>query len=73
MDDTSEEVRALQQAYWIKLSEEERYRRCGRMFQMTKRFAAARAPQQLDEEEQKRFVFREIYGFDMPERTEERH
>ena len=73
MDDTSEEVRALQQAYWMSLSEEERYRRCGRMFQMTKRFAAARASQGLDEEQKRRFVFREMYGFDMPERTEERH
>ena len=73
MDDTSEEVRALQQAYWMSLSEEERYRRCGRMRQMTKRFAAARAPQGLDEEQKRRFVFREMYGFDIPERTEERH
>lgn len=68
MDDTSEEVRALQQAFWMSLSEEERYRRCGRMFQMTKRFIEARAPQGLDEEAEKRFVFKEVYGFDMPER-----
>ena len=68
MDDTSAEVRALQQAYWMSLSEEERYRRCGRMFQMTKRFAEARAPHGLDEEAKKRFVFKELYGFDMPER-----
>lgn len=68
MDDTSAEVRAVQQAYWMTLSEEERYRRCGRMFQMTKRFAEARAPKGLDQEEMKRFVFKEIYGFDMPER-----
>ena len=69
MDDTSEEVRALQQDYWMSLSEEERYRRCGRMFQMTKRFAESRAPDGLDEEGKKRVVFRELYGFDMPERT----
>jgi hypothetical protein len=68
MEDTSEEMRALQQAYWMTLSEEERYRRCGRMFQMTKRFVEARAPQGLDQEEMKRFVFKEIYGFDMPDR-----
>lgn len=67
MEDTSEEVRALQQAYWMTLSEEERYRRCGRMFQMTKRFVEARAPQGLDDEEKKRFVFKELYGFDMPD------
>jgi len=52
----------------MSLSEEERYRRCGRMFQMTKRFAESRAPEGLDEEEKKRFVFRELYGFEMPER-----
>ena len=54
MDDTSEEVRALQQAYWMSLSEEERYRRCGRMFQVTKRFAEARAAHGLSEDEKKR-------------------
>jgi len=68
VDDTSEEVRALQQAYWMSLSEEERYRRCGRMFQMTKRFIEARAPLGLDEEARKRYVFKELYGFDMPEK-----
>ena len=68
MEDTSEEVRALQQAYWMSLSEEERYRRCGRMFQMTKRFVEARAPDGLNPEEKKRFVFKELYGFDMPEK-----
>jgi hypothetical protein len=36
------------------------------MFQMTKRFVEARAPHGLDEEEKKRFVFRELYGFEMP-------
>ena len=69
MDDTSEEVRALQQACWMSLSEEERYRRCGRMFQVTKRFAEARAAHGLSEDEKKRFVFKELYGFDMPERN----
>ena len=68
MDDTIREVRELQQAYWMSLSEEERYRRCGRMFQMTKRFVEARAPLGLTEDEKKRFVFKELYGFEMPER-----
>ena len=68
MEDTDQEMRARQQAYWMSLSEEERYRRCGRMFQMVKRFAEARAPLGLTEDEKKRFVFRELYGFDMPER-----
>jgi len=68
MEDTSEEVSALQHAYWMSLSEEERYRRCGRMFQTMKRFVEARAPQGLGQEEKKRFVFKELYGFEMPER-----
>ena len=63
-------MRAVQQAYWMTLSEEERYRRCGRMFQMTKRFVEARAPHSLSEEERKRFVFKELYGFDMPEKSD---
>lgn len=50
------------------LSEEERFRRCGRMYQLAKEFAAARAPLGLSEGEKKRFVFKELYGFDMPVR-----
>lgn len=38
------------------------------MFQMTKRLVEARAPQGLDQEEMKRFVFKELYGFDMPDK-----
>lgn len=67
MDDTSAEVRAMQQTYWMSLSEEERYRRCGRMFQMTKRFVEARAPLGLTDDEKRRFVFKELYGFEMPQ------
>ena len=69
MEDTDREMRAKQQAYWMSLSEEERYRRCGRMFQMVKRFAEARAPSGLTEDERQRFVFRELYGFDMPRKA----
>jgi hypothetical protein len=68
MDDTSAEVRAMQQAYWMSLSEEERYRRCGRMFQMTKRFVEARAPLGLTDDEKRRLVFQELYGFEIPQK-----
>lgn len=66
MEDTNREVRAIQQQIWMKLSEEERFRKCGEMFELAKAFAASRAPTGLSSEELSRFVFREIYGFEMP-------
>jgi len=66
MEDTSREMRAMQQAFWMSLPEEERFRRCGEMFALAKLFAEKRAPAGLSTEEKKRFVFREIYGYEMP-------
>ena len=71
MEDTSREIRALQQAYWMTLSEEERFRRCGEMFALAKRFVEARVPAGLTEEQKRRFVFRELYGFDLPQHVSE--
>jgi hypothetical protein len=59
-------MRARQQAYWMSLTEEERLRRCGRLFETAKRFAAERAPVGLSAEERERFVFKELYGFERP-------
>ena len=70
MEDTGREVRDLQRVLWMSLSEEERFRRCGRLFALAKQFAEARAPKGADAEETKRFVFREFYGFDMPQITD---
>jgi hypothetical protein len=53
---------------WMALSEEERFRRCGDLFALQKAFAEKRAPFGVSQEERKRFVFRELYGFDLPER-----
>jgi len=68
MEDTTQEVRALQQAYWMSISEEERFRRCSRLFAFAKQFVEERAPHGLSEADKKRFVFKELYGFEMPER-----
>ncbi len=62
MDDTSKEVKALQQAFWMSLPEPERFRRCGELFALAKQAAAERAPSHLSEEEKKWFVLRELYG-----------
>ena len=70
MEDTSREMRALQQAYWMTLSEEERFRRCGEMFELAREFVETRAPIGITEDEKKRFVFKELYGFDMPDESE---
>lgn len=66
MEDTDREMRGIQQAYWMSLSEEERYRRCGELFALAKLCAEQRAPQDLTLEERQRFVFKQLYGFDRP-------
>ena len=37
------------------------------MFAFAKASAEARAPEKLSFDEKRRFVFRELYGFDLPE------
>ena len=59
-------MRAIQQAYWMALSEEERFLRCGEMFELARQFAEARAPSGMTVEEKNRFVFKQLYGFDPP-------
>lgn len=66
MEDTNREIRAIQQEMWLDLPEEERFRRCGEMFAFAKASAEARAPIELGDEEKPNFVFRELYGFDLP-------
>lgn len=66
MEDTSPEIRAIQQRIWMTLSEEERFCKCGEMFELAKAFAAERAPKGLDKEGLSRFIFREMYGFELP-------
>ena len=67
MEDTNREVRAIQQQIWMTLSEEERFRKCGEMFELAKLFIVRRAPKDLNEKELSNFVFREMYGDEMDE------
>jgi len=67
MEDTNYEIRAVQRQMWLALPEEERFRRCGEMFALAKAFAESRAPADLSENEKRRFVFRELYGFELPD------
>jgi len=69
MEDTSREVIDLQQKMWMTLSEEERFRRCGEMFALAKAFAWQRAPAEFSPDDKRRFVFRELYGFELPNRN----
>ncbi len=62
MEDTSEEIKAMQHAYWMALPEEERFRRCGALFSLAKKAAEERAPSGLTAEEKKWFVIGELYG-----------
>ncbi|MDM7921921.1 MAG: hypothetical protein QUS14_06445 [Pyrinomonadaceae bacterium] len=67
MEDTSREVRAVQHRLWMSLAEEERFRRVGELFTLAKHQAEQRAPENLTDIERRRFIFRELYGFDLPE------
>lgn len=66
MEDTTREVRAVQQRIWMSLPEEERFRKCGEMFELAKAFAIKRAPKNLNEKDMVRFVVREFYGLQLP-------
>ena len=67
MEDTSREIRAMQQAYWMKLPEVERLRRCGELFSLAKLAVEQRVPTGLSAEEKKHFVTRELYGAEFAE------
>ena len=68
MEDTSAEIKVVQQKIWMSFPVEERLRRCAELFEIAKEFARKRAPVGLDEEGIKGFVFKEMYGFELPER-----
>jgi hypothetical protein len=70
MEDTSREIKDLQQKLWMALSEEERFRRCGEMFAFAKHLAWSRAPATFSPDDKRRFVFRELYGFELPEHND---
>lgn len=65
MEDTDRKVRAIQQRIWMSLPEEERFRKCGEMFELAKAFALKRAPAGLSKSELAKFVLREFYGADV--------
>ncbi len=67
MEDTSREIRALQQKMWMDLPEEERFRRCGEMFALAKAMVVERTPNGLSPADRRKFIFRELYGFDLPD------
>ncbi|MEP6849332.1 MAG: hypothetical protein ABI999_10780 [Acidobacteriota bacterium] len=45
--------------------EEERFRKCGEMFEIAKAFALRRAPSGLSKIEVAKFILREFYGADV--------
>ncbi|MBX3280877.1 MAG: hypothetical protein KF756_00215 [Acidobacteria bacterium] len=66
VEDTSREIRAIQQKIWMSFPEAERFRKCGEMFELAKAFAESRAPVGLSDDEKRRFVIREMYGLELP-------
>lgn len=51
---------------WMQLSEEERFRRCGNLFSLAKAFVKVRVPVGISADDERRFIFRELYGFELP-------
>lgn len=68
LEDTSPEIKAIQQKMWMSLSIEERLRRVGDLYAVAKASAESRAPVGLSVEDRRRFVFRELHGFTFPEK-----
>ncbi|HMU34419.1 MAG TPA: hypothetical protein PKC89_11190 [Pyrinomonadaceae bacterium] len=66
MEDTNRKVRAVQQRIWMSFSESERFRKGAELFDLARKAIVSRAPNGLSEDELKRFVFEEMYGFEMP-------
>ena len=60
-------MRKVQQQIWMSFSESERILKCAELFEFAKRTIEARLPEGLPEEERKLRVFREMYGFEMPQ------
>jgi hypothetical protein len=69
MEDTSREIKEVQQRIWMSFTESDRIRKCAELFELAKRTIEARLPAGLSDEERKRRVFKEIYGFEFPEGT----
>jgi hypothetical protein len=69
MEDTSREIKQIHQQVWMGFTVGERIRKCAELFEFAKRAIEARLPDDLAEAERKRRVFRELYGFDLPERS----
>lgn len=66
MEDTSHEIRDIQQKIRMSLTEEERFRRCGELFDLVRAFVLERTPAGLSQEEQRSYIFREQYGYELP-------
>lgn len=67
MEDTSREVREVQQRIWMSMSVSDRLRAGAEMFEMAKAFARIDMPKSLSPDEEKRYVFEKIYKEPMPE------
>lgn len=66
MEDSTRELRAIQHQIWMSIPEQERFRKCGEMFELARTFAEQRAPDGLDRNGLFRFVFMEMYGVEFP-------
>ena len=66
MEDSNREIREIHQRMWMSLSTEERLQRVGNLFSFAKALAESRVPEGLSAKERDQFVFRELYGFDLP-------
>ena len=66
MEDTTPQVKKILYKNLMERSEEDRFAMCADMFETSIELARVSMPANLNESEQRRFVFRAIYGEDLP-------
>ena len=66
MEDTTPEIRTLVRDIIMSKTEEERFLMCAQMFEDGKELARIGMPEGLSNSEQAAYVYKRIYGEDMP-------
>lgn len=67
MEDTPREIKQKFREILMSKTEEERILMCAEMFDSAREIAISTMPENLSEAAQKKFVYKKLYGEDLPE------
>jgi hypothetical protein len=70
MEDTTPEINRLVSTIVMSRTEEERFLMCADMHEAGKELAKIGMPSGLSSEQQKQYVYRRMYGVDLPKKVE---